>query len=166
MLRERYFCKKCAPACVYLHVLNARFLQAFIFPCLCHFFYFCSKNLNRQTFKLMKKILFTVMLLLGSICVMAKNGYTVLKPAVTKGGNHRDVIPVGYDDDQISIRPDTIMYQAEVIVKDQKGQVMNRQRMDLVPGIDNTMSVPDTPESEKQQIEIIVDKKKYSGYLE
>ena len=58
------------------------------------------------------------------------------------------------------------MYQAEVIVKDQKGQVMNRQRMDLVPGIDNTMSVPDTPESEKQQIEIIVDKKKYSGYLE
>ena len=114
----------------------------------------------------MKKILFTVMLLLGSICVMAKNGYTVLKPAVTKGGNHRDVIPVGYDDDQISIRPDTIMYQAEVTVKDQKGQVMSRQRMDLVPGIDNTMSVPDTPESEKQQIEIIVDKKKYNGYLE
>ena len=58
------------------------------------------------------------------------------------------------------------MYQAEVTVKDQKGQVMSRQRMDLVPGIDNTMSVPDTPESEKQQIEIIVDKKKYNGYLE
>ena len=58
------------------------------------------------------------------------------------------------------------MYQAEVTVKDQKGQVMNRQRMDLVPGFDNTLSVPDTPESEKQQVEIIVDKKKYNGYLE
>ena len=119
--------------------------------------------------KMRKKILFVLVIVWSCLCVQARSGIVVLQHIDDKGnpiGGHRDVIPVGYDDDQISIRPDTIMYQAEVIVKDQKGQVMNRQRMDLVPGIDNTMSVPDTPESEKQQIEIIVDKKKYSGYLE
>ena len=115
-----------------------------------------------------KKILFVLVIVWSCLCVQARSGIVVLQHIDDKGnpiGGHRDVIPVDYDDDQISIRPDTIMYQAEVIVKDQRGQVMKRQRMDLMPGLDNTMSVPDTPGSEKQQVEIILDKKRYNGYL-
>ena len=115
-----------------------------------------------------KKILFVLVIVWSCLCVQARSGIVVLQHIDDKGnpiGGHRDVIPVDYDDDQISIRPDTIMYQAEVIVKDQRGQVMSRQRMDLVPGFDNTLSVPDTPGSEKQQVEIILDKKRYNGYL-
>ena len=115
-----------------------------------------------------KKILFVLVIVWSCLCVQARSGIVVLQHIDDKGnpiGGHRDVIPVDYDDDQISIRPDTIMYQAEVIVKDQRGQVMKRQRMDLVPGLDNTMSVPDTPGSENQQVEIILDKKRYNGYL-
>ena len=118
--------------------------------------------------KMRKKILFVLVIVWSCLCVQARSGIVVLQHIDDKGnpiGGHRDVIPVDYDDDQISIRPDTIMYQAEVIVKDQRGQVMKRQRMDLVPGLDNTMSVPDTPGSEKQQVEIILDKKRYNGYL-
>ena len=43
---------------------------------------------------------------------------------------------------------------------------MNRQQLDILPNADNVISAPDNPNSEKQTIEIIVDKQRYLGYFE
>ena len=79
---------------------------------------------------------------------------------------HRNVIPVHYDENNVIIRSDSTIYCADIVIKDQKGEVMNRQQLDILPKADNVISAPNSPDSEKQTIEIIVDKQRYIGYFE
>ena len=78
----------------------------------------------------------------------------------------RSSIPVDYDENNVIIRSDSTIYCADIVIKNQNGEVMNRQQLDILPKADNVISAPDSPDSEKQTIEIIVDKQRYLGYFE
>ena len=115
----------------------------------------------------MKKLIsFILVVLLLPIGAYPKSGTVKLNPITEKSKPHVNVIPVHYDENGVTVRSDSILYNVEVTVKDQNGEVMNRQQLDILPKADNVISAPDSPDSEKQTIEIIVDKQRYLGYFE
>ena len=114
----------------------------------------------------MKKYFLIMLSIAFGLSVQAGDGKTDLSPIYIKGGAHIKILPVHYDENGVIVRSDSMLYNVEVTVKDQRGAVMNRQHLDLLPKTDNVISAPDSPDSEKRTIEIIVDKQKYFGYFE
>ena len=116
----------------------------------------------------MKRFTLLVGLLCFSIVGIAQTKVIYLQTddPVDYGKPHRSVIPVHYDENGVTVRSDSTLYNVEVTIKDQKGEVMNRQQLDIIPKSDNVISASDSPDSEKQTIEIIVDKQRYLGYFE
>ena len=115
----------------------------------------------------MKKLISLVLVVfLLNMGAYSDPGTVALNPAGGKGKPNCSVIPVHYDENGVIVRSDSMLYNVEVTVKDQRGAVMNRQHLDILPKTDNVISAPDSPDSEKRTIEIIVDKQKYFGYFE
>ena len=116
----------------------------------------------------MVKHIFLLMLACFSIVLKAQAKVVLIQNGDPGdyGKPHRNVLPVDYDENGVIVRSDSMLYNVEVTVKDQRGEVMNRQHLDLLPKTDNVISAPDSPDCEKRTIEIIVDKQKYFGYFE
>ena len=115
----------------------------------------------------MKKLIsFILVVLLLPIGAYPKSGTVKLNPITEKSKPHVNVIPVHYDENGVTVRSDSTIYCADIVIKNQNGEVMNRQQLDILPKADNVISAPDSPDSEKQTIEIIVDKQRYLGYFE
>lgn len=72
---------------------------------------------------------------------------------------------VSYDDDEITIKSDSTIYDVGVVVKDQYGNVMH-QSIQTVGSEGTVIYVPDTGgDSEKTTIDLYYDRKHLSGYL-
>ena len=72
---------------------------------------------------------------------------------------------VSYDDDEITIKSDSTIYDVSVVVKDQYGNVMH-QSTQTVGSEGTVIYVPDTGgDSEKTTIDLYYDRKHLSGYL-
>lgn len=71
---------------------------------------------------------------------------------------------VSYDDDEITIKSDSTIYDVGVVVKDQYGNVMH-QSTQTVGSEGTVIYVPDTGgDSEKTTIDLYYDRKHLSGY--
>ena len=72
---------------------------------------------------------------------------------------------VSYDDDEITIKSDSTIYDVSVVVKDQYGNVMH-QSTQMVGSEGTVIYVPDTGgDSEKTTIDLYYDRKHLSGYF-
>lgn len=84
---------------------------------------------------------------------------------VTKG--HPHAIPtVTAEDDEVTIKCDSTIYNVDVIIRDQFGNVMHHSTQVVSPN-ETVISVPDFGDgSEKATIELYYDRKHLSGYFD
>lgn len=84
---------------------------------------------------------------------------------ITKG--HPYVIPtVTTDDDDVTIKCDSTIYDVDVVIRDQFGNVMHHSTQVIGPN-ETVIRIPDTgDEREKATIDLYYDKKHLTGYLD
>lgn len=114
----------------------------------------------------MRKHFISLLGLIVAIAITAKTEVTMYdlhgKPA-----EHNSGIPiVDTEDDQITIKSDSTIYNVEIIIRDQLGNVMHRSTQNIGP-METTISLPDHGDgTEKTTIDIYYDRKRLSGYFE
>lgn len=83
------------------------------------------------------------------------------------GMGHRYSVPtVSTDGDEITIKSDSTIFNVDIIIRDQFGNVMHRSTQNIGP-METTISVPDYGDgTEKMKIDIYYDEKHLSGYFE
>ena len=114
----------------------------------------------------MKKItLFTLLFILAT-SINAKNQVSL----TDKNGMppcHNSCIPtVSTDGDDVVITCDSTLYNVDVIISDQYGNVMHQSTQTITP-MESTIFVPDTGDgNEKASIDLYYDDKHLKGYFE
>ena len=80
---------------------------------------------------------------------------------------HPSVIPtVSTDGDDVVIKCDSTLYNVDVVISDQYGNVMHQSTQTITP-MESTIFVPDTGDgSEKTSIDLYYDDKHLKGYFE
>lgn len=79
---------------------------------------------------------------------------------------HPQAIPiVEEDDDEVIFKCDSVLYDVDVVIRDQFGNVMHRSMLTIGPD-ETTIYVPNsTGDSEKTTIDLYYDRKHLSGYF-
>ena len=80
---------------------------------------------------------------------------------------HPHVVPtVSSDDDEVTIKSDSILYNVGIVIRDQYGNVMHQSTQTIGPN-ETTLYVPNQGEdSEKTTIDLYYDRKHLSGTFE
>ena len=80
---------------------------------------------------------------------------------------HPSVIPtVSTDGDEVTITCDSTIYNVDVVISDQYGNVMHQSKQTITP-MESTIFVPDMGDgSEKTSIDLYYDDKHLKGYFE
>lgn len=84
-----------------------------------------------------------------------------------KPAGHNSCIPtVNSDDDEIMIKSDSTIYNVDIIIRDQFGNIMHHSTQNIGP-METTISLPNYGDgAEKTAIDIYYDRKRLSGYFE
>ncbi len=102
------------------------------------------------------------------LCVTAKAAdKVVLHPLGTLGTLYPSCIPdVSTDGDDVNLKCDSTLYNVDVVIKDQYGNVMHQSTQTIGPS-ETTIFVPSTDgDSEKTTIDLYYDRRHLSGYFE
>ena len=80
---------------------------------------------------------------------------------------HEFVVPtVTSDDDEVTIKSDSLIFDMTIVIKDQYGNVMHQSTQTVGPN-ETVLYVPDQGEdSEKTTIDLYYDRKHLSGYFD
>lgn len=125
---------------------------------------FASENQKLQNYE---EVLFVVCCAFAFLNAKAQRGcvtlygdqYTNEKP------RSRDEIPiVRYDNDEVTVSSDSLIYNVTIVIKDEEGRVMHS----TVTTVDKTgtnLFVPDEDDSRKYTIELVYDEKALYGYF-
>ena len=114
----------------------------------------------------MKKItLFTLLLIL--VVNIYANNQVSLTDKKGMPPYHNSCIPtVSTDGDDVVIKCDSTLYNVDVIISDQYGNVMHQSTQTITP-MESTIFVPDTGDgNEKTSIDLYYDDKHLKGYFE
>ena len=85
---------------------------------------------------------------------------------IEKTNGHRNEVPVvKYGKDEVSICSDTVIYNATIIIKDIKGNVIYNQKVMINP-TETTLNIPAEYQNDKFTIEIYYKEKYIYGYFE
>ncbi len=102
-------------------------------------------------------------------CIMM--GQTKVDLSRHEGGHidsgHNNSIPiVTSDGDDVNLKCDSTLYNVDVVIKDQYGNVMHQSTQTIGPS-ETTIFVPSTDgDSEKTTIDLYYDRRHLSGYFE
>ena len=114
----------------------------------------------------MKKITLLSLLFIGTASIYANNKVSL----TDKKGMppcHNSCIPtVTTDGDDVTITCDSTIYNVDVVISDQYGNVMHQSTQTITP-MESTIFVPDTGDgSEKTTIDLYYDDKHLKGYFD
>ncbi len=86
---------------------------------------------------------------------------------IPNGDGPRTGIPiVNSDGDDVNLKCDSTLYNVDVVIKDQYGNVMHQSTQTIGPS-ETTIYVPSTDgDSEKTTIDLYYDRRHLSGYFE
>lgn len=106
------------------------------------------------------------MAIVTSISMHAQTKTVTLYSDVETTKGHRYEVPtVKYDEDNVTISSDSLIYNAHIIIKDIEGNVIYNQKKMINPA-ETTLNIPEEYQNDKFTIEIY-DKEKYIyGYFE
>ena len=137
----------------------------------CTFYYFtlntnsCIFAAQTNIFLHMKTRIITFIISLACISVQAKDKVHVSLGNL--GHLNPSVIPaVSTDGDGVVIKCDSTLYNVDVVISDQYGNVMHQSTQTINP-MESTIFVPDSGDgSEKTSIDLYYDDKHLKGYFE
>ncbi len=114
----------------------------------------------------MKKVLIPIVAVLLGIGSYAKKPIKLTELGTIKGP-HPSIVPtVTSDDDDIDLKCDSVLYNVDIVIRDQYGAVMHQSTQTLGPN-ETSLYVPDVEgDSEKTTIDLYYDNKHLSGYFE
>ncbi len=108
-------------------------------------------------------------ILLSALIVLTANAKdkVVLHPLGSLGTIHPHVIPtVTSDNNDVNISCDSTLYDVEVVIRDQYGNIMHRSTQTIDP-TGTVFSIPDYgSDSEKTTIDLYYDRQHLCGYFE
>ena len=105
-----------------------------------------------------------------NLCIHAQQGKNVELTSPDSppwGAEHRTDKPnISYDGDEVTITCDSTIYNVDVVISDQYGNVMHQSTQTITP-MESTIFVPDTGDgTEKTSIDLYYDDKHLKGYFE
>lgn len=117
----------------------------------------------------MKKFIYSVSLFLAEFAApsYATVGNVELSydhSQTVKTGHPHAIPTVTTDDDDVTIKCDSTLFNVDVIIRDQYGNVMHRSTQTISQS-ETTIYIPNTCDSEKTTIDLYYDRKHLSGYF-
>ncbi len=104
--------------------------------------------------------------MLFAISLNAKTQVTIYDIKGHLPPNNSGIPVVESDGDEVTIKSDSTIYNVDIIIRDQFGNIMHRSTQDIGP-TEATISVPDYGDgAEKTTIDIYYDRKRLSGYFD
>ncbi len=114
----------------------------------------------------MKKKTATVLFLFCFIALSAKTDVTLYDKSKFPSRHNSGIPIVNSDGDDVNLKCDSTLYNVDVVIKDQYGNVMHQSTQTIGPS-ETTIYVPSTDgDSEKTTIDLYYDRRHLSGYFE